>query len=914
MSCLQVNDTPLTSQSLRLQCYFEKYTMLLRNIYNPFLSLTDKSLIWNDLFTSPVSDDSISQGAERSLIRTSVSIAEHITIAERIAAAADSDPSKTTNTFEARRDDVLKLLGVLSFAVLSGRLGPALEEMLPYLFKGKLVWPTKRKTFVALSSVVLDDALELSRKLLQMDAAAKFENSSTSASFNDVVDILDIPTVHTNSSTTQLPVVDLSQLGVEREFESDYLFGRLQAMNHMGVPISMFGNSDSVYFHTAMMHGTLPMGTAAIFEECYKCFAVLTLSVGPLIGSLRMRRMTDILKQNVFPLNTSYERQPVHDSITSALKRAQRVLRSICREQYDRDGQNLWRREVESLRMCCCNELEVVYSLTTLEFGEMTLRVPTPAYYRDNILYVARTTAEEKDVDPIFTCITSIFIDGRDDALTTKLCDQLLLCNQLHDDTSVDVFFKRCGIELLPDDEPRWVTLALDAALVGVSRPVPPSLAITSSEDQSGDEEEETTDSIVQKPRMKKKERNKREGPQDDGACWPPTAPDMQWPPTDAATAAWPPPRASLPISTSSVEGEVHNSLLKEASPRVPSQALRDDGCAVELPPAKQQALSMQPSLDEQDDVDVHDVTSIKGQRIDSVSAPSYTESNPNYLPGLIDGLSDEFDTSSTAIAAIASRLIGELHSAYLANDRTKQSQALNALLELPSGPMDASLSQLVLPTLLRVAATTTTTPNAVPFNDNNSSNAAASASICIDDDGQGLMSTDQGRGKGDVGDQSRGTHSGSGNSRSSSSSEMIQSVYARAIARWGGPGTSKNSGNNDNGSSHSTGSVPNFSNAPFPPAGSKKHDDHGNWALHSAADSNDASSGFHRTEFDPNNLTRSTLGDFRVMDRQLEPSSVDDAAALATFERYLAEGDSPLFSPFLLASPLFTLANHLIH
>ena len=283
-------------------------------------------------------------------------------------------------------------------------------------------------------------------------------------------------------------------------------------------------------------------------------------------------------------------------------------------------------------------------------------------------------------------------------------------------------------------------------------------------------------------------------------------------------------------------------------------------------------------------------------------------------------GLSEDLEMSSGAIASIASRLVGELHSAYLANDWTKQTHALNALLALPSGPMDASLSQLVLPALLRVPAATTSLTSS-PFNDENSSNAAASASNCRDADGQGLVDADPVRGNEGAGDWTDGSRGGS--SSSNSGNAMMQSVYARAIARWGS-GTGKNGGNNDNNNnnkgSHIRGSAPDFGNVPFNPAtaGPRQHNDNGDWAAHNAAaaDSNHTSSGFHRREFDASNIAPSTLGDFSVLDRPLEPSSSDDdAAAMATFERYLAEGDSPLFSSLTSLRTLRSLlSTHFIY
>jgi len=422
-------------------------------------------------------DNGISSGLPKALLAQAAPLESHFTIA---AALAASDAPYTS-----KRDDVLKVLMVVSFEILTGCLSAyPTADFVPHLLKGKRVWPTLAGTFEASGDDVLlaiDDAPAL-REALFADKKA------------DVASAIAI----VEPDVAKPDPVDLTMLGIPRDQQESWLAERLDAARREGVVIPPVAAKRQ---------------TAG--ERLLAEFDALSASARPLLAQLGVRPLSQLVDTKTYPEGVRFARHQLHDELASLLPHAQRWLRSELPAAYEVNGA-VWARTVAGLRACVCDELEVVHSV-----AGRVVRVPKAAFINDgSTLYVAKTTLEDDDYDAILSAVSELLCGPGDRA--TELTDFLVLAK-----SSGERLFERRGIAPLPSDETPWQAAGIEAAMAHDAPIGPPAIQDDDDDDDESEEsEEEAAPAPAKAPRKKREDTTP-------GACWPPTAAQaaQRWPP-----------------------------------------------------------------------------------------------------------------------------------------------------------------------------------------------------------------------------------------------------------------------------------------------------------------------------------------------------------------------------------------------
>ena len=394
-----------------------------------------------------------------------------------------------TRDFADARGPVIRLLNVLSFAVLTGRLGNQIGFLTP-LLRSKAVLPTIGGGWASVEQMpLINDKPSLS-ELFRDEPELAIIDPGTWAKIARVPD------------QKSLIASDLDLIaGIPGQASKDekdvwrhgFLLKRLMAMRDLGVR-SVPEELES-----------LPM------DVLLERFQVLAENTLPLLAHVETRFLSDDLSERVVPGGSiAYTRHALHDTLSTALLNAQRLLWSAHGKHHKELSEHGIAARVAALRLCICDELDVVVTLRH-GGGEIIRTQPKPAFLDGDggpTLYVRREDANRHDPEVVLKALFGAVLEAEhDDALLSELVQK---CQLAH--FSSESFDREYGP--MPPEQPLWVATALESA--DAAPPMPPGV---SDADATVDEDEDEDEHVV-----KRKPRRKADGRVHDGAAWPPTA------------------------------------------------------------------------------------------------------------------------------------------------------------------------------------------------------------------------------------------------------------------------------------------------------------------------------------------------------------------------------------------------------
>lgn len=382
-------------------------------------------------------DAGVSQGSPTALVATSPKLETYLNLALRVA-ATDGTP------FAKRREDVCAMLNTISFAVLVNRLD---YETVAAAFRNVPIWPTVDATFVSVDEVPLVADCASDRELVEL--------------FSACVPILDLPV---QTRVREIELNYFAESGTERQFLVDRL----------GEFTSVDGLSDLSY--------------GCLFER----FKKLASTSDPLTKRLGIRKLVDVVEMRVVPSHVdSYSAPQLFDDVARACGYAQRYLRSLQPQAYAKEHL-MWRCAVERLRICVADSVEVVYTLHQLHVKSSKESILADS----SVLYVARRVADNRDLDPVFDALASLFPHI---AHPKQLSDLLYRAIAAKDP---ELVLQRCGVAPLdPDAEDPWVASALRAAAQHTPAESEESRIKQVSIKDSVDEEDDENHALIRRAR-----------------------------------------------------------------------------------------------------------------------------------------------------------------------------------------------------------------------------------------------------------------------------------------------------------------------------------------------------------------------------------------------------------------------------
>ena len=361
-------------------------------------------------------DSGISSGLSKALLAQAAPLESHFTIA---AALAASDAP-----YASKRDDVLKVLMVVSFEILTGCLSAyPTADFVPHLLKGKRVWPTLAGSFEASGDDVYlrggDPAL---REALFADKKA------------DVASAIAI----VEPDVAKADSVDLTMLGIPPDQQESWLAERLVAARREGVVIPPVAAKRQ---------------TAG--ERLLAEFDALSASARPLLAQLGVRPLSQLVDTKTYPEGVRFARHQLHHELASLLPHAQRWLRSELPRPTG--AATVWAGRCPGFAPASAAARSRPFS------GRSSRSSSEAAFINDgSTLYVAKATLEEDDYDAILSVVpNSSAVKATGDGLT----DFLVLAK-----SSGERLFERRGIAPLPLEETPWKAAGIEAAMAHDAR------------------------------------------------------------------------------------------------------------------------------------------------------------------------------------------------------------------------------------------------------------------------------------------------------------------------------------------------------------------------------------------------------------------------------------------------------------